>query len=228
MDSVTFKDILNASLLSVERVSSIASIDIFISIFVSLLCSSLAFFVYKNTFQGVLYQKTYGISIVLISLITTVIIMTISGNLILSLGMVGALSIVRFRTAIKDPLDIVFMFWAISIGIANGVMGYKISILSSITFALIVYLMAKIKSFTAPNVLVVNYHPKIEKELNNKLATLTKSFNVKSRSGNKNNLELVADIRTRDQGEKLIDYLSNHSNISSYSIINYSNDISGV
>ena len=157
METFTFKDVLNASLMSVERASSIPVADIVVSVFISLVCASLAFYVYKNTFQGVLYQKTYGVSIVLVSLITTVVIMTVSGNLILSLGMVGALSIVRFRTAIKDPLDIVFMFWAISIGVANGVMAYKISIVSSVLFSVILIVLSRIKSYSSPNVLVASY-----------------------------------------------------------------------
>jgi len=228
METFTFKDVLNASLMSVERASSIPVADIVVSVFISLVCASLAFYVYKNTFQGVLYQKTYGVSIVLVSLITTVVIMTVSGNLILSLGMVGALSIVRFRTAIKDPLDIVFMFWAISIGVANGVMAYKISIVSSVLFSVILIVLSRIKSYSSPNVLIASYDAKFDEELNEVISNHTKSFVVKSKSVSSGVMELVADVRTRDDARDLTRLLSNHLEVKSFSLINYSNDLSGV
>jgi len=227
METITFKDFLNSALMT-SSTESIVAADIIISIFVSLICAIITFYVYKNTFQGVLYQKTYGVSIVLIALITTVVIATVSGNLILSLGMVGALSIVRFRTAIKDPLDIVFMFWAISIGVANGVMAYKISIISTFLFAIILIAMSRIKSYSSPNVLVATYSSSFDEEISELIANHTKSFVVKSKSVSSGVMELVADVRTRDEGRDLTKLLSEHLELKSFSLINYSNDISGV
>ena len=117
-----FKDIIDASMLNLSGGSALTLTDVFIALSVTFVCALIVLWTYKKTYQGVLYQSSFGVTLVLASLVTTSVIMVISGNLILSLGMVGALSIVRFRAAIKDPLDIVFMFWAISIGIANVVM----------------------------------------------------------------------------------------------------------
>ena len=116
-NKLSFTEIIGQNSINLASTSNITAIEIFSALF-SLLCSIVIAWTYKSTFQGVLYQHSYLVSLVLASVITSSVIMVISGNLILSLGMVGALSIVRFRSAIKDPLDIVFMFWAITVGIA--------------------------------------------------------------------------------------------------------------
>ena len=110
--SLSFSDIISSSAINLSSGSSITIIDIFIALLASLICAGIISYTYKYSYQGVLYQKSFNLSLILISLITTAVIMVISGNLVLSLGMVGALSIIRFRSAVKDPIDIVFMFWA--------------------------------------------------------------------------------------------------------------------
>ena len=128
MNEVTsYKDIVNNSLLNVQPGALTVS-DVVTSLLMTLVISMLIFWLYKKSFRGVLYTHSFNISLVMISLVTSLVIMTISTNLILSLGMVGALSIVRFRTAVKDPLDIVFMFWAIAVGIANGAMQFDLTL----------------------------------------------------------------------------------------------------
>ena len=118
-------------------------LNILLNISMSFAVGMFIFFVYKRTYQGVLYQKSFNISLVLASVVTSLVIMTISGNLILSLGMVGALSIVRFRTPIKDSMDLVFLFWAISSGIANGVGYYNISIVGSAMIAIFLVFLTR-------------------------------------------------------------------------------------
>ena len=134
MDQVTFADVLQKSFIAMSMGSTdrITTLNILINISMSFFVGMFIFFIYKKTYQGVLYQRSFNISLVLASVVTAMIIMTISGNLILSLGMVGALSIVRFRTPVKDSMDLIFLFWAISAGIANGVGYYNISIVGSI------------------------------------------------------------------------------------------------
>ena len=111
-NTLTFKDILDASTANLTSGANLSVIDVLVGLAASLICAAIISWTYRASYQGVLYQKSFNLSLILICVVTTSLIMVISGNLILSLGMVGALSIVRFRSAIKDPLDIVFMFWA--------------------------------------------------------------------------------------------------------------------
>ena len=123
--------------MSMGGMERITALNIVLNVFVAFLVGMFIFYMYKKTYQGVLYQKSFNISLVLASVVTSLVIMTISGNLILSLGMVGALSIVRFRTPVKDSMDLIFLFWAISSGIANGVGYYNLSIIGALLIALI-------------------------------------------------------------------------------------------
>jgi hypothetical protein len=150
-----FKDIIDASMLNLNSGSHLSLTDVFIALLVTLICALIVLWTYKNTYQGVLYQQSFGVTLVLAALVTTSVIMVISGNLVLSLGMVGALSIVRFRAAIKDPLDIVFMFWAISIGIANGVAYWKVSFSSTILLMIVMLMMKKAPTLSTPFLLVL-------------------------------------------------------------------------
>ena len=142
MDNLTFQQILDSSTMSLSSGGVITFAAIMISMVMSLICGLIIAFVYRQAYQGVLFQKSYAIAIVLVCLVTTMVIMVISGNLVLSLGMVGALSIVRFRAAIKDPLDIVYMFWAVGVGIANGVAYFSVSITATIFMALCLFFMS--------------------------------------------------------------------------------------
>ena len=118
--------------LNMTSVSSIPWVAVIANLSMSLLLGFVIALVYRKAFVGILFQKSFAVSLVLIALVTTMVIMVISGNLVLSLGMVGALSIVRFRAAIKEPIDIVYMFWAVGVGIANGVGVFSVSIISTI------------------------------------------------------------------------------------------------
>ena len=143
---LSFADIISSSVANLRSGSLITLSDVFLALFASLVCAAIISYTYKKSYQGVLYQKSFNLSLILIALITTAVIMVISGNLVLSLGMVGALSIIRFRSAVKDPIDIVFMFWAVSIGIANGVAAFKVSFVSTIVIALLIMISLMISS----------------------------------------------------------------------------------
>ena len=145
MDQTTFADVLQKSFIamSMGATDRITTLNILINISMSFLVGMFIFYMYKKTYQGVLYQRSFNISLVLAGTVTSLVIMTISGNLILSLGMVGALSIVRFRTPVKDSMDLIFLFWAISAGIANGVGYYNISIVGSVMIAIFLLLLTR-------------------------------------------------------------------------------------
>ena len=159
-----------------------------------------------------------------ISLITTSVIMVISGNLVLSLGMVGALSIVRFRAAVKDPLDIVFMFWAVSIGIANGVAAFKVSFSATIIISFIIIIAKKIPLSSTSYMLIIKCKPSVENELFEILSKETKKFYLKSKNINGDQLELIFETRIKDQS-KLSKKVSELSGVTDVSILSYSSNI---
>ena len=113
--AISFQDIFKSNFL--ENSSSVSIIDMVIGIILAFGIGVLIFFIYKKTYAGVMYSESFGVSLIAMTMITTVVIMAVTSNVVLSLGMVGALSIVRFRTAIKEPVDIAFLFWSIAVGI---------------------------------------------------------------------------------------------------------------
>ena len=184
-NKLSFNEILQQNSINLTSVSNITAIEIFSALLFSLLCSLIIAWTYKSTFQGVLYQHSYLVSLVLASVITSSVIMVISGNLILSLGMVGALSIVRFRSAIKDPLDIVFMFWAITVGIANGIGMIKLSIIATLLISLVCFILYKFPKALEPHVLIIKYD---KADMNNVLEVIKKNSSANSLISQTSNL----------------------------------------
>ena len=136
---MTFQDIFKSSFL--ENIATISILDMVIAMVLAFLLGVFIFFIYKNSYSGVMYSASFGVTLIALSLITTLLIMTVVSNIVLSLGMVGALSIVRFRTAIKDSRDTVYIFWSIIVGICCGVGDYAVACIgSAVTFAVILLL----------------------------------------------------------------------------------------
>ena len=129
---MTFNDIIKKSFLEQFNTVDISAMSIMISLLVALLLGGFVFWIYRSVCTKSFYSKNFAISLIVISLITTIVIMTVKSNLIISLGMVGALSIVRFRTPIKEPIDLAFLFWSIAIGIICGAGTYQIAFIGSL------------------------------------------------------------------------------------------------
>ena len=222
--SITFSDLISSSTMNLNSSSSLTVFDIFIALFASLICAAIISYTYKNTFQGVLYQKSFNLSLILISLITTSVIMVISGNLVLSLGMVGALSIIRFRSAVKDPIDIVFMFWAVSIGIANGVAAFKVSFLTSIIISVVIILIKKIPLSSKPFILIIKTNVGNEKILDKIISTESNQYFLKSKNINGNHEELIFEIRIKDD-LKITKKISQIKGVKDVNLISSSNNV---
>lgn len=228
MNSITTEDIFSNSFIAMQNgLTKISPIEIVLNLGISFLVGLFIFNVYKRTFQGVLYQRSFNISLVAISMVTTLVIMIISGNLILSLGMVGALSIVRFRTPIKDPVDLVFIFWSITVGIANGVGQFNISIIGSILLTLVLILMTKQKQTEQPYLLVMQLLP--NQDPTDLIKTIEKSvdrFIIKSQTLTISGREIIAEIRLDNKDINLLNILEKESIIQKVTIISYSGDMS--
>ena len=132
---ITFNDIFKSSFL--ENVTSISVLDMVIAMVLAFAIGLFIFFVYKKTYQGVMYSTSFGVTLVALSMITTLVILAVTSNVVLSLGMVGALSIVRFRTAIKEPMEIVFLFWSIAVGIVIGAGMIPLAVFGSLIIGII-------------------------------------------------------------------------------------------
>lgn len=186
-----------------EFSSTIPSNEIFLSIIIALICSLIISFIYKKTFSGVTYNKTFSLSIILLTLVTSIIIKTINSNLSLSLGMVGALSIVRFRTSVKDPLDTIFMFWAISSGIMAGAGLYLVTILSTLVIGLLYFISFTFNSKKENKKLVVINTNKNKSEEIIKLLQSKKCL-LKTESYNDDLVELSFEAKNRKTIEDVI------------------------
>ena len=227
MEQTTINDIFSKSFVAMQSgIERFSPIEIIINLSVSFVVGLFIFFVYKKTFQGVLYQRSFNVSLVAIAMIITLIIMTISGNLVLSLGMVGALSIVRFRTPIKDPVDLVFIFWAITIGIANGVGYFNISLIGSVFMTIVLLFMTRKAEAEYPYLLVLQVP--IDTKSDEAIKDIKKSverFMLKSKTITPQYEEITAEIRLKGENTSFINNLYNEHKILKATLITYSGDL---
>ena len=200
-NTLTFRDILDASTANLTSGANLTVIDVLVGLTASLLCAAIISWTYRTSYQGVLYQKSFNLSLILISLVTTSVIMVISGNLVLSLGMVGALSIVRFRAAIKDPLDIVYMFWAVAIGIANGVANIKVSLTATIVISILIILLNRLPFGTIAYLVILKYNADEEPIFLEVLNQNTSQYIIKSKNIKNGQVELIAEARIKKENE---------------------------
>ena len=151
---MTFNDIFKSSFL--ENVSSISMLDMVLAMVLAFAIGLFIFLIYKKTYQGVMYSSSFGVTLVALTMITTLVILAVTSNVVLSLGMVGALSIVRFRAAIKEPLDIAFLFWSIAVGIVLAAGFIPLAVFGSVIIGLVLLVFAKRKSHVMPYRIVLN------------------------------------------------------------------------
>ena len=179
------------------------------------------FYIYRKTFKGVVYTREFNVGLVLTGLVVTLVVLPISSNIALSLGMVGALSIIRFRTAIKDPKDIVFTFWAIAVGIICGAGLYMIAIVGVPVISLLLFVLER-TSFRGPDpyLLVVHYTSEAEKDLQ---AALPK-YKIRSRTANADGVELMVEVRMNTKEVPQVDELLKIKGVKDASIVSYTSN----
>ena len=222
---LSFQDILNSSVSNLSGGTSLTVADILIALSMSLICGFIITWVYKKSYQGVIYQKSFNLALLMVLLVTTGVIMVISGNLILSLGMVGALSIIRFRSAIKDPIDVVFMFWAVSVGIANGVANFKVAITTTIFIALLILLIKDRPQLIESYMLVCKYRSNDENKVLSLINDQTSKFAVRNKTVTDDIVELILEVRIRNTDSKLLELLNKIDSVSDVSLMSYSNNL---
>jgi len=227
MEPISINDVFSKSFVAMNSgMERFGTIEIIVNLTVSFLVGLFIFFVYKKTFQGVLYQRSFNVSLVAITMVITLIIMTISGNLILSLGMVGALSIVRFRTPIKDPVDLVFIFWAITVGIANGVGYFNISLIGSVILTTVLLVMSRQQEEHHPFLLVLHI-PKTANstEVINTVKKSVEKFSLKSKTITSQYEEITAEVRLNSEDTNFLNQLEQSGQVQKATLITYSGDL---
>ncbi|GAB2720985.1 DUF4956 domain-containing protein [Paenibacillus thermoaerophilus] len=221
-DVINFQDIIKKSFLHLESFRNVSYIDMILGLTFSFLIGMFIYMLYHRTFRGVVYSYNYNVSFVLMTMITALIIMTISTNIVLSLGMVGALSIVRFRTAVKDPLDIVYMFWSISAGIACGARMYPLAVGGSLAIGIVVYWLSRRKVRGQPYLLIVRHTEEATDQLRAALRQL--NGKLKSKTVRKGFTELTIEIVMLDDNTAFMQKISELAGVSDVSLINYTGD----
>ncbi|HHU62722.1 MAG TPA: DUF4956 domain-containing protein [Clostridiales bacterium] len=222
-ETLSFRDIIKKSILEEFTYSNqpLTLNRMVITLLITFIIGLFIFFVYKKTYKGVLYTRSFNVALILVALVTSMIIMPITSNLVLSLGMVGALSIVRFRTAIKDPMDIGFMFWAISAGLTSGAGFYVLTISGSIIIGLILIILSGIKfRGTEPYLLVIHYRPGMDAIINRVLP----KHKVKSKTVTKDGVELTLEVRVSRNNTSFLNNILRLEGVKDASLICYNGD----
>jgi uncharacterized membrane protein YhiD involved in acid resistance len=228
MGNITFKDIIKQGF---WENFSLAASDltlgrIIFTLLITLLIGLYIFYIYKKTFKGVMYNKSFNISLVIISLVSSLIIMTISSDLALSLGMVGALSIVRFRTAIKNPMDIVYMFWAIAVGITAGANFYITAVAGSLFIGIVLLLLSNSRrGFNAPYLLIIHFNPSSSEQIDELIKKYLPKYNLKSKIVSKAGIELTLEIKLKDNNTDFVNEFLNIKGVKNASLVSYQGDL---
>lgn len=222
---LNFTDIIKGSLINTEFITSVEFYDILFGLIITFIMSLFIFFIYKVTYSGVIYSHNYNVSLVMMALITSLIIMTIRSNLVLSLGMVGALSIVRFRTAVKDPLDIVFMFWAIALGITTGANLYIVSFTGSFFIGVIIVLLLRFKNSNNIFLLVIHYEEEAQESLFRRLGEL--NYKIKSKTVSLGTVELTLELKLIGSDTSFVEEIAEIDAVKNVSLVSYNGNFVG-
>ena len=223
---MSFNDIFKSNF--IDNVTSVSILDMAIALVLAFGLGMFIFLVYKKTYSGVMYSSSFGTTLVALTLITTVVILAVTSNVVLSLGMVGALSIVRFRTAIKEPLDIAFLFWSIAVGIVLAAGMIPLAVIGSVIIGVILLVFVNRKAHKDPYIVVVRCDGHESEERAKKYVDeMTERCVVKSKTAQKGLVELNMEIRLGDDNTDFINNLSDMEGVSSAVLVSYNGDYMG-
>ncbi|MHA0856870.1 DUF4956 domain-containing protein [Paenibacillus sp. CMAA1364] len=221
-DVINFSDIIKKSVLEFDAFKQVSIVELMYGIIISFVLGMLIYWTYQKTFRGVVYSHNYNVTFVIMTMLTTLIIMTISTNIVLSLGMVGALSIIRFRTAVKDPMDIMYTFWAVTVGISTGAKIYQIAVFGSIAICLVLFLLSRRKVKDAPYLLIIQYNENVGEQV--KIALRKTKHVLKSKTVRKDMTEMTVELRIRDDNTNFVNELSSLEGVKDVVLVSYNGD----
>lgn len=220
---MTFSDIFKSSFL--DRATEFAIVDFVIAMALSFALGLFIFYIYKKTYNGVMYSESFGISLMAMSMITTLVILAVTSNIVLSLGMVGALSIVRFRTAIKEPMDIAYLFWSIAVGIVLGAGLIPLAVFGSVFVGVILYVFVNRKTTDHPYILIMNCENKeAEKQALAMLQNKVKKQVLKSKTVSKSGIEMTLEVRLKGDDSDFVNEVSETEGVENVVLVSYNGD----
>ena len=223
---MTFNDIFKSSFL--ENIASVSILDMVIALALAFGIGMFIFYVYKKTYQGVMYSSSFGTTLIALTMITTVVILAVTSNVVLSLGMVGALSIVRFRAAIKEPLEIAFLFWSIAVGIILAAGLIPLAVFGSIVIGIVLLVFVNKKPHFNPYILVLSCEDSAtEKSAMDFLKDNVKKCVVKSKTATKGLIEINLEIRLKSEDTDFINKLSDIQGVNSAVLVSYNGEYLG-
>jgi uncharacterized membrane protein YhiD involved in acid resistance len=220
---MTFDDIFKSSFL--DNVTSVSVIDMVIAMVLAFGVGVFIFFVYKKTYQGVMYSNSFGVTLIALTMITALVILAVTSNVVLSLGMVGALSIVRFRTAIKDPLDIAFLFWSIAAGLGLAAGMILLVVVGSIFIGITLLVFANRKTYTRPYIAVITCQDEeAERQAYEILKNNSSKLCLKSKTVSKEQLELTYELRLKSDTTEFINQVADTNKVGSAVLVSYNGE----
>lgn len=222
-----FKDVLRRSFLEGANVVDFSITSVALTLAVTAALGIYIYLVYRLVSRKSFYSKSFNISLVALAMITAAIILAIQSSVVISLGMVGALSIVRFRTAVKDPMDLVFLFWSISVGIICGAGLYGMALMLSLCVTIVVLLLDYFPMASAPLLLVVNTHnAEVEEEVMEIVSRFARYFHVKSRNLTKNGMDMVVELRMKQDEADMVREIHELSGVEAVSLLSHDGETS--
>lgn len=220
---LNFEDIFKSSFL--ENVSGIYLLDMVLAMVLAFAVGFFIFFVYKKCYAGVMYSSAFGVTLIALTMITVLLMLAVTSNIVLSLGMVGALSIVRFRTAIKEPSDIVFLFWSVAVGIVLAAGFIPLAVFGSVLIGVVLLIFSRSKGFEKPYILVVHCDTlDTEKQVRELISGKVRKYSIKSKSITSGMIELNYEVRLKSDSTEFINELANMSGVSHTVMVSYNGD----
>lgn len=218
--------ILNSSF--IKNATAVSGFDMFLGIIVSFLIGFFIYMVYKKTFSGVMFSANFGLSLIGMAMITCAVILAVSSNVVLSLGMLGTLSIVRFRTALKDPFDIVFLFWAITSGIIVGAGMIPLAVVTSLLMGSVMTVFVNRKSRTAPYIIVINCeNSDVEDGVIDLIESKSAKSTIKGKTVSKAGMELTVEVQLKDGYSKFVNDIIKIEGVVNAVMVSYNGEYMG-
>ncbi len=216
MNDFSFSDIFSITL---------SPLQVILTLVIALAVGLFVFFIYKKTFGGVMYSRNFNLSLIMLTMVTSLMLMLINNNLALSMGMVGALSIIRFRTAVKDPIDTVFMFWAVGEGIAVGTKFYDIAVIAALIIGVIMVVLTVFKGKASmPYLLILHYHEGASQQVRQMVKQLPNA-RMKSKTAQRDGIELTMELRLKENETGFVEKFLRVDGVYDATLISHQGDI---
>lgn len=208
-----------------DRAATFSIPDILAALFISFAIGLFIFLVYTRTFKGVMYSSSFGVSLIAMNMLICLVILTVSSNLLISLGMIGALSIVRFRTVVKEPLDLVYLFWSITEGIVVGAGLIPMAVISSVVIGLMLFIFVHRKTNDMPYVVVISCSDdKAEEQSLHLLHSHTKKTVVKAKSVSATGVEFTVEVRLKESSSQFVNALLAIEGVHNATLVSYNGE----